>query len=521
VAVDFDEKAVEMNTDITQKLGEVSEDPPFAVSSIYWALTAFLFFGMLAIHSFTGIFSLLVPPLLGVGAYWLATKRGKWFLICLLFACGHFAYLNPRGGLWNLIAFFAFSLLFFRRNSKSGQPSYALERVTVILVVMLTILNFGGLIFKNTYGWDFRILGAFSFLGCVYLFRHTMTSNLTPVRISGLLKIWGVVNLYMLFAAINQRFILVPYDLPFLPLRTDEFGESYGTTNNSSTFGVGELFGEYQAISFCVFWMLAYNRKVMKQLSLSSIYVHLICLACALNVVLANSRSGFILMVIFVLFMLLSGFIGLFGLTPIAMRKLLLLVSVWGILSVFGDALNFENLQYDFNKTISQELTVANILNGQAINRGLPFEMGWGRLFEENWTIGYGFGTGYSNLYAWTGSFDGYSPYFNAVVVDSHSLYLSIVPIFGWLGSVLFIFIFLVTMFRLGYTVVCHHHSAHFLLPICVGLFFGWFIFLVDEYKINALRCNNYLLIIWFFLGLSHAVCREISNQVRTLPRGG
>ena len=43
---------------------------------------------------------------------------------------------------------------------------------------------------------------------------------------------------------------------------------------------------------------------------------------------------------------------------------------------------------------------------------------------------------------------------------------------------------------------------------LIAGMACVWLMFLIDEYKINALRSNNYLLLIWIFIGISHALCR-------------
>jgi membrane protein len=470
-------------------------------------LAILLLLGCGAIQKYTGPASVLFVVLVvwvAIGAQW---SRASWFSLCLLSACGCFSYLNSRGGLWNLAAFSICAIAFVGNREKLHLPHSTLDWWFRVLCLSLTVINLLGLCLCNPTAWSFRLLGIASFLGCLGIGWLAHCQKLDEEKIALWLKTLGWCSVYLLFSSFNQKYVLLPFSLPFLPLRMDaEVGDAYGTTNASGTFGMGELMGEFQLLCGILFLSVLFNRNCMEKFHLSGYWLGGIICCCCINILLANSRSCLLLLGVATALLFLYGSI----IAKRLNRKALLLLGIGFIfmLYVAGDLVNWDNLSESYAKVgRDTKVTIENILNGEAINRGLPFQMGWARLQERSWVLGFGFGAGYSNLWAWTGNPDGFSPFFNAIVVDSHSLYLSLVPVFGWTGAVLYVSILLLTLLRLCAALLRPELPEHWKMLIA-GMACVWLMFLIDEYKINALRSNNYLLLIWIFIGISHALCR-------------
>lgn len=485
----------------------------FKGKNIVFVLIFLLLIGCGTIYKYTSIASLLFVAVIILIASYKQKQYGVWFSTCLLSACACFAYINPRGGLWNLTALGVVVMAWCGKRDRLALPITFPDLLFRMLCVALTVINILGIIFRNPTGWSFRLLGLASFLGCVGLSWIVHAQQLDEEQVSIWLKTIGWCSVYIMFSAINQKYMIVPLHLPFLPLRMDDYGEAYGTTNASGCFGVGELMGEFQLLCGLIFFGMLVNQSCIEKFRLNVTWLVGIILCCGVNIVLANSRSCLLLLIV--------GYVVLFIYANFTMRRLnrCVVFSLIGmfflLLIVWGNWLNWDNLVGAYaNVGRYAKVTPLNILNGEAINRGLPFRMGFSRLFEERWWLGYGFGAGYSNLWAWTGSPDGYSRFFNGVVVDSHNLYLSLVPIFGWFGAVLYFVIILFTMFRLAHSFFFTSIPDHWkMFSAC--LYCAWIMLIIDEYKINMLRANNYLLFIWIFIGISHALSqRNRANSV-------
>ena len=82
--------------------------------------------------------------------------------------------------------------------------------------------------------------------------------------------------------------------------------------------------------------------------------------------------------------------------------------------------------------------------------------------------------------------------------------------LYGWVGSVVFVLIILVTLFRCGHRAIRFRKSKGFLAVLVVGLTMFWGVFLGDEYKISILRNPGYHMMFWIWLGLSNAAVRTL-----------
>jgi len=139
-----------------------------------------------------------------------------------------------------------------------------------------------------------------------------------------------------------------------------------------------------------------------------------------------------------------------------------------------------------------------NIITGEGTARELAFSYFWKRFPEENWIIGYGFGVPKSNRIAWFK--DPETPR-----ADYHSLYLSLIMLYGYIGSIVYILIILVTIIRLYRLLKAKHTQVPYRLA-ATAFFLVLVFLLINEYKVSLLRMPHYHLLTWLWLGFSNAL---------------
>jgi len=180
----------------------------------------------------------------------------------------------------------------------------------------------------------------------------------------------------------------------------------------------------------------------------------------------------------------------------------LILVALWNVIG--GEYIwnRLNGLDFD-------QFAISDLTSGERINRLQPFLIGVDRLRERNWIFGFGSGIPESDRMAWFG-------YQNSPYLDYHSLYLSLPMLYGWAGAGAFIALIVFTAGRCLWAVRRYRKEIHFLTPVCLGLTVFWVLFLVNEYKISILRMANYQMIVWIWLGISHAVVNALKRDAGT-----
>jgi hypothetical protein len=237
--------------------------------------------------------------------------------------------------------------------------------------------------------------------------------------------------------------------------------------------------------------------KSSRVYSLKNIYLYIGLFGSIFNLLMSRSRSVIILLIIYYLML---GFYLFFIAGRRGTSKIKLLIGVLVILIIFKVISSLIGTQYLVNRLTSvntSNITVESVLSGEAINRDYAFSFFYKRLKDKSWWLGYGWGSNYSNRVAW---------FVNPDVLRSgyHSLYFSLPMLFGWLGSLAFLAIFFITLKRL-YVMLRGNAKIFFLNPFALSLFFMMLFFLVNEYKIEALRLPHYFMVIWIWLGMANA----------------
>jgi hypothetical protein len=178
------------------------------------------------------------------------------------------------------------------------------------------------------------------------------------------------------------------------------------------------------------------------------------------------------------------------------------------LIYIFGKYVGADVILNRFRLIDKNSVTVTNIISGEAINRKYTMNLGIQRLKESSWLIGYGYGNAIANRDAFSGmrSID-----FN----DFHCLYLELPVIYGWFGAAAFLFLILLTLFRLIRCYRAHPKYSDYLMPFILGFIIFWMVFLLNEYKISIFRALNYHMLFWIWLGLSNAIIKNMENNIK------
>ena len=416
-------------------------------------------------------------------------KDQSFKLILIIFICSNFNYAPNFGGLFNIIGF-AVVILYIFLNRLKLNDIIPKDKPINFLLFILILFNALGWLTKNPSAKFDIFIGAISFFGYISVFYLVSSLRISKFHIALFIKTVIFINFVSLFFALNNRFFHVFTSLktPLFWIEESRFESQFFT----SMIGHSELYGEFGLLSFLLitpFFFLKHNiyKNLLKQkLILSGIIVTLI------NLLLSFSRSAFLL-----LFLGLFLFF-LFSLSRYRVKiyttKLVLIILIF-IAIIFTTDLNFILLrlsQIEFSKW-----NISAITTGEGINRGYAFSFAYDRLNDESWNIGYGWGTKESNRIAW---------FVNPTIVraDYHSLYLSLPMLYGWVGSIAFVLILLVLLIRMV-ILIFERKNEYFLMP-SIGFFLLLCIFIINEYKISALRLSNYHMLVWIWLGFINSI---------------
>jgi O-antigen ligase len=138
-----------------------------------------------------------------------------------------------------------------------------------------------------------------------------------------------------------------------------------------------------------------------------------------------------------------------------------------------------------------------------------------------NWWIGYGLGNGKSNLIAsggkWVGTGEMDPLLRPGEIIGGghfHNLYLQLPTLYGWVGAVVYVLLYLVVVFRL-FRAVRRYSLGNLTVVACLGFLMSLAFFLLDEVKSgNAVQTISYGMISWIWVGLGLAAWRTLMADV-------
>jgi hypothetical protein len=480
------------------------------------ALLVFIFLAQLAGHlllkyympnvAVGGIGFLLVGLIF---YYVLFVRRDPFGFILLVYVCSHFVYADNQGGLWNLMTFGILSLYLVVNPRREGFRQR--DSVMYTLLWVFIFWNVLGWVLKNRVPIIVELQGIAAFFGFILMFHLASNMVITKERFRLFLVVTFFMLLYQFMVGIIQRYYLLRWNTPLIGTYS-EFGSAltYGTTNAWGTFVHFELVGEYGALLTCLLIPLLSSSLTQRELRFGSNRIVIMIFSCLAIIMLATNRSATILFALTVAVYYLVLPMRLFAAIDRIGRQLKLVLAFALLLPVVGAYIGFHHLEQKFATLSGEKFSVEGVLSGRDINRGATVAMGLNRLKQESWWVGYGFGTPRSNVWAWYGV----DPLQQRMgTAGFHSLYLSLPELYGWIGSLAFLAMIVVTAFRSFTISMRYRHRKSFLMVLAVGFTMFWGVFLANEYKIDILRNPGYHMLFWIWLGLTNSLVKTIRYE--------
>ena len=415
------------------------------------------------------------------------------FIISILSQCIIFT-IDVLGGITLAPFLIIVSYIFFK-----GQL-YIKDRFVRTCLFVLVATTYLGYIVKNQGGLFDIIQSSVIFTSIILTFIFVQNFKFAKTQVKTLLSILTFLSGLLLLTALNQKFVFIDSTVPMLG--------GFGGYRSASSVGLAyegrypslfadyELFSEFALLMFILSFSLYVEKKSVKHFRLGQVPLLLMILSFA-NIIITGTRSGFLLMFIFMfLFFIIR--LDIFF-TKRIFGLIFILVLLIPLIFRFGDLIGFDYIIDRFQEIDSRYFSLNSIVSGDQINREIVYAEGYERITEGNWVLGYGFGLSSSNDLAWFSS----SEVQGRSIRDFHSLYLSIPMIYGWIGSVTYLLLIIYIIFL--------SFKRYFLFsesPLCgfyLAFSFLFVFFLLNQIKINSLRIYNYHYLIWILMGFALA----------------
>ena len=440
-----------------------------------------------------------------IALFFMTLRTRQYFtFLMLLFVGSHFVYINQIGGLFNLSAIIALLLLLVFDPSGIRLHRSSFPTSIKVLLALLCVFQLLSVTGGNDFSSLTRILGLFVFATLVILFYFSSKVELTDHHIREFLIVIAMISLYMFIVSINQKYIFIPYNLPFIPLYDQEAQFEYDITRSSGTLLNFEAYAEYclSVIALIIPGLLTGSLKRFG----SRLYWLLTgtVLISMMAIVLSGTRSSMLLLVV------------LAGLAVFFTRKirrgtimlfLLLLSAGYGVNSYFNivDLDVFRKRSEEINLN---SLTLAKIMRGEDINRAETFSLATDEIEKKGGLIGGGY---YSSVDDYRlvhfGSNDsGYA--------DFHNLYLSSIVIWGYVGAAAFILLLIFSLVRGIKSYSKSKHAPRVHQDLLLGFNFLFFLFLINQLKIQFIREVNYFMLILILLAIYHTLSGNIHRRI-------
>lgn len=416
--------------------------------------------------------------------------------VMIIYVCSHFQYASVYGGTFVLTSFLVLLPQFFKNNISELKIS---DRLITILIFLLFINTVLGWIFKNNMPITQLSAGIFTFFGYLFIFVFSSRIYFDTNKIKILIHTFILLLVYSFIFSMNTYFDIININSPLINFPMQRTGVIY----LSGTIGHTELFGEYSMVMYLILFPLLFSDFTKNRFNISRRWIIVGLITALVNIFISRSRSTIALVSIGTLVELI--FIWFFSNHKIFNRKSKLFSNSIIIISIITILWGPLNLTYVLQRFTNPDIAYPiitdkqiNLLTGEGTPRGLAFSYFFMRLPEESWWIGYGWGVPKSNRIAWFKNPD-------ISRSDYHSLYLSLPMLYGWIGSVAFISLIIITIIRLKKTIQkSNRNTIHYLLQ--VGFFFALSFLMINEYKISLLRNETYHMMFWIWLGISNAL---------------
>jgi len=429
-------------------------------------------------------------------------NRDYWGFVLCIYICSHFNFLNKYGGLF-VIATFLIGVLLIINKKRLGEFELN-DTLIFFILVLFVVFNFAGIIIKNKQNLFIIFNSVVAFMGYLIIFLISKSLIITKQKVIAIAMLFAFMAFYEMLVGLNTYLGIVKTGLTaFFP--TDS---RFGSKFSEATFNHSELFGEFAMLTILFLIPYVIARNLLSKNESRWVLFGIVC--SVINIFLSGSRSVFGLLIIGILF---SFFIsaksniklGIKRIISVGFAVLIILFLLWEpmdlgyLLDRFNDAKNPVN---------ASNLLEANWITGKGTPREGAFRYFFERYSKDShWIVGYGWGVPESNHIAWFGST-------SIMRADYHSLYLSIIVLYGWVGAIAYILLFIITLYRLinALKITKRNKYLNYAAYPLIGFIMLISFLLLNEYKVSLLRISGYHMMSWIWLGLANAVYYTIIN---------
>lgn len=427
-------------------------------------------------------------------------KNDIFSFIMVIYFTNHFNYFGGYGGGFNIVAFFAtFFYILFKRTLPFelgfNQRLFNLfSFVFLISSILGWIYNFAGELHH-------LIVSILSFSGVILLLYISSRLVISKSRIKIFLKISIFLAFYSVLASINTLINILPVNSPMFPMRLS--GNMSNVLDLGGVFGPSPIYGEHSMVMSILFGAFLMFSKG-KYLTGRSLYFGLFF--SILGVFFSASRSVFILT--FIGFLLL--FIFQYKLVGYNLKKqlktlfggivfiafVLIVILFTGADGVFSRLNDFEN---QYSSSGGEGLLIENIFDGSMLGRKESFDLGYERYFsKDNWFLGYGWGPSDINRYAF---------YTDTSVIQgtAHSQVFAMLFLFGWLGLFSYFSLYIISIYKSFVISGSNKFNCYDNRILALIFSFMFFLFVLNEIKVDSVSVQYYFGVTMILLGLSFA----------------
>lgn len=445
---------------------------------------------------FNSNFALLVIPILTLFLIWQNYfLKSKFLFVLLIFIGSHFAFLIGFGGTFSICAITALAFYAIKR-SRIGEFFFH-DSLVKFLFSLLIIFSVAGWIFKSQLNTIQLLFSVLTFFSLLLMFLLSSKIEWTHLRIKIFVSILSVIMVYSLFTAIANTFHLMPFP--------STLWSSYSVSNEpGGSFFYSMLWRPTTAIGAMYFSFL-FPFYISKVYGISGgsfknlVIVGLIssALVCILGFSKSHSVAllfGFITIPFLLLYVIKYK-------APILKNFLKFIFFAAIIFLITEPVFHYETLLKRFEE--QPELATSFFEDPflmKNTSREESFSLGMKSLAREDWMIGYGYANAGLNRIAWLGKEN-----LQIVKKDFHNTYYSLPQIFGWIGSVAYLAIFIMTILRMRIIMTDYRVNIEFRI-FAFSFLMLFIIHLITEYSITAFSSPNYLMMLFILLGFANSL---------------
>lgn len=421
--------------------------------------------------------------------------KSIFLFILLIFIGSHFMFLSESGGTFAIAAFFVVLIqLLQRKKIKETNIKDNKVNFLIFVLVLFTIL---GWLLKSQLTMLEMIFSVITFSSYILMFYISSRIVWTEKRVLVFIVLLCVIMMYALFTAIANTMHLFPFKSTLwytFDMRYIGEGSFFISMIQRPSTAVGVMYFSFLSPIFLLnqkVTIISYGKQILFAGIFSSLMVCTIGFSKSHIVVL-----GFAMVMI--AFMLLYHLKSKLPLLKKYFSLMLLGLVCFFLLKPF---FHFETYQRRFSEQPDLiKNFIANPLKPKNTTREESFALGQESLGRENWIVGYGYANGGLNRIAWFG--DDYS---KTNKFDFHNTYYSLPQIFGWLGALAYLSLFIIIIRRM-YKIFKNKNVIVYYKIFAFSFFMLFITHLLTEYSITALSSPHYLMMLFILLGLANSL---------------